>query len=116
MPGRCSGQRGGLCKTLPLTEVFFCMVERPRFILMTLTRGGRRHSSCLTKVSLTEVYDFCSKELPTKERDFEVYSLFSHACYGFLKTKKTKKKDKKKISTIFMANSLYIKKFLNAFA
>jgi hypothetical protein len=33
---------------------------------------------------------FCSKALPTIEQDFEVDSLFSHACYGFLE-KMTKK-------------------------
>lgn len=30
-------------------------------------------------------YDFCSKALPTMQQVFEVLSLFSHACYAFLK-------------------------------
>lgn len=77
-----------------------------------------RLSAFLTKVSLTKVYDFCSKALPTKERDFEVDSLFSHACYGFLRKKKRKgQKNFKnpKNSTTFMANSLHVNIFLNAF-
>lgn len=91
-------------------------MEKPPLVLTTLTRrgGGGGGSSFLTKVSLTKGYDFCSKALPTKEQDFEVYSLFSHACYDVFKKKKRKTGKKKKKSpnktpATFKANSLYVK-------
>lgn len=89
--------RTRLCLCLRCSFVWY-----RNLVLMTWQEVGERYSPCLTKVSLTKVYDFCSKALPTKEWDFEVDSLFSHACYGFLKKKKKTEKP-----YYLLANSLY---------
>lgn len=81
------------------------MAQNPPFVLMTLTRGGGKAFITSHKGFIDQVYDFCSKALPTKQQDFEVRSLFSHACYGFFKKKK--KMMKKPYS--LMVNSLYKK-------
>lgn len=66
-----------------MTVGLFCVTEEPPFLLMTLTRAGRK-ASHLTKDPLTQ-FMTCSKALPTMEQVFEVLSLFNHACYAFLK-------------------------------